>query len=367
MNRFANALIFISIFFLSQMGVANIPVAEFELADRYIANHSEIAMSEMLRTGVPASIKLAQGMLESDWGRSDLATVANNHFGIKCGSKWTGGTFYKSDDDRDKKGNIIESCFRSFDSTYESYIAHSDFLADPKKEHRYGFLFDLKSTDYKKWAKGLRKSGYATDPKYPKKLIQIIEKYELYRFDLESGRQYLTEDKSDKVLASNTDDESAENSIVENNTAKSLRTGKINRLRIVYSDGQASIKDIAKANRRRANQILKFNEIFDDENTVPEQGMVIYLQRKRSMTSKSQSYHIVVKGETMAGIAHEYGMKIKSLYIKNRMPEGAEPIVGEKLNLYRQVPLSKRPKFEDQYGNDLTDGELLFLDDPTLR
>lgn len=368
MNRVRMICKLFTLLLLSQISAANGSQAEFELADRYIANHSEIAMSEMIRTGVPASIKLAQGMLESDWGRSELATVANNHFGIKCGGNWNGGTFYKSDDDRDKKGNLIESCFRAFDSTYDSFIAHSDFLADPKKSHRYGFLFDLETTDYKKWAKGLRKAGYATDPKYPKKLIQIIEKYELHRFDVQSGRHMADVHTRPKVTTTEESEQAnTDTKSTRANTAASLRTGKVNKLKVVYGDGNASIKEIAEANRRSARQILKFNEVFADENYIPKEGMIVYLQRKRSMTSSAQSHHVVYEGETMASLAHRYGIKLKSLYLKNRMPEGSEPVVGEKLNLYRQVSASRKPKYIDQFGNNSEDGELLFLDDPDLR
>ena len=105
------------------------------------------------------------------------------------------GTIYT-----DKNGKLIKSCFRAFDSTYDSFIAHSDFLSDPKKSYRYGFLFELEITDYKKWAKGLRKSGYATDPNYPKKLIQIIEKYELYKFDIQGRKQLASINTNDKIL-----------------------------------------------------------------------------------------------------------------------------------------------------------------------
>ena len=375
MNKLGIIFKLFTLLLITQVGNASFSQVEFELADRYIANHSGIAISEMARTGVPASIKLAQGMLESDWGRSDLATVANNHFGIKCGGKWTGETFYKSDDDKDRHGNTIESCFRSFNSTYDSFIAHSDFLADPKNSHRYGFLFQLEATDYKKWAKGLRKAGYATDPKYPNKLIQIIEKYNLHKFDVEGGRQLASGNSNEKVLRtvvldsgpSSTTAAAATNDSPELNSAESLRTGKVNSLKVVYGDGMASIKSIAEANRRKANQLLRFNEVFPDENYVPKKGMVVFLQRKKTMTNRKKTHHVVYEGETMAFIAHQYGIKLKSLYSKNRIPEGAEPVVGEKLNLYRQVSSSRRPKFIDQFGHDSSEGELLFLDDPDLR
>ena len=173
-------------FILALFLVTSVPfgtTADKELASTYISTYKDIAIQEMHRTGIPASIKLAQGLLESDWGRSDLATSANNHFGIKCGGSWDGNTFYKEDDDRDRKGKLIKSCFRAFSNPTESYMAHSDFLTDPKKEYRYGFLFNYKSDDYRSWAKGLKKSGYASDPKYPDKLITIIKKYNLDQFD----------------------------------------------------------------------------------------------------------------------------------------------------------------------------------------
>ncbi len=151
-----------------------------EIVESYIEAFQYIAVSEMERTGIPASIKLAQGLLESNWGRSELSTFAHNHFGIKCGSSWEGKGYYKVDDDLDENGKLRESCFRVFESDEASYIAHSEFLLSNK---RYDFLFDYGSTDYKAWAKGLRKAGYATDPKYPSKLIGIIQKYQLSKFD----------------------------------------------------------------------------------------------------------------------------------------------------------------------------------------
>ncbi|HJW29100.1 MAG TPA: glucosaminidase domain-containing protein, partial [Saprospiraceae bacterium] len=128
--------------------------------DAYIRNFKDIAVAEMLRTGIPASIKLAQAMVESNCGTSELACKANNHFGIKCGGDWCGKTFRKEDDDY-KDGELTKSCFREFKSPLESYVAHSDFLTDPKKATRYGPLFQLKPTDYKAWAYGLLKAGYA--------------------------------------------------------------------------------------------------------------------------------------------------------------------------------------------------------------
>jgi len=148
-------------------------------AELYLNNYKDIAVAEMHRTGIPASIKLAQGMHESAYGKSSLAKNANNHFGIKCKSYWTGRTFYHKDDDY-KKGKLIDSCFRSYGSDLDSYVDHSNFLSNTA---HYANLFELSKYDYQAWAKGLKASGYATDAKYAEKIIRKIEKYNLDVFD----------------------------------------------------------------------------------------------------------------------------------------------------------------------------------------
>lgn len=159
---------------------ASISLSAQDIVNTYIENFQYIAVSEMERTGIPASIKLAQGLLESDWGRSELSQFAHNHFGIKCGGSWQGKTYYKVDDDYGDNGELKESCFRIYSEDNESFIAHSEFLLS---NPRYEFLFDYSSTDYTAWAKGLKKAGYATDPSYPSKIIGVITKYDLSRFD----------------------------------------------------------------------------------------------------------------------------------------------------------------------------------------
>ena len=142
----------------------------------YIKNYSAIAVDEQVRTGIPAAITLAQGIHESGAGKGDLALRSNNHFGIKCKSNWTGPTVSHDDDEKGE-------CFRAYENVASSYIDHSDFLRAGK---RYAFLFDLPVTDYKAWANGLRKAGYATNPKYPILLINLVENYNLNQFT-ESG------------------------------------------------------------------------------------------------------------------------------------------------------------------------------------
>lgn len=151
-----------------------------QVALNYIDIHKGIAISEMSRTGIPASIKLGQAIVETNSGQSALAGMANNHFGLKCKSYWQGGTYYQSDDDYDKHGNKIQSCFRSYDSSNDSYVDHSDFL---RLSPNYKSLFKLSPTDYIGWAYGLKNCGYATDIKYSDKLIRVIERYSLTKYD----------------------------------------------------------------------------------------------------------------------------------------------------------------------------------------
>jgi len=254
-------------------------------ATRYIEQYKHLAISEMHRTGVPASIKLAQGLLESGWGESTLAVEANNHFGMKCGSSWTGGTHYVYDDDY-KNGKKIKSCFRVFASAHESYIAHSEFLSNPKKE-RYALLFYFPPTDYKAWAYGLKDAGYATDPKYPNKLISIIEKYELHQYD-------------------------GDGEIIAYEADASRRT----------------------STRSKSSSQSKLGKLFNKRDS------------NRSRKRTDVEYHIVSEGEQMRDLARQYGIPSALLYSKNRMPLGTEPLVGEKIQLKGTVRIGERPKFD---------------------
>lgn len=172
-------LVALSIFFLSFTMYSNV-AEENPAAYSYIDTYKDLAVVEMYRSGIPASIILAQGMHESGMGSSRLATEANNHFGIKCKREWAGRTFAHKDDDYDTFGNLTESCFRAYDSALDSYIDHSNFLMHRKY---YKELFNLHRTDYKSWAYGLKKCGYATDPNYAEILIDKIERFKLYEYD----------------------------------------------------------------------------------------------------------------------------------------------------------------------------------------
>ncbi len=153
---------------------------ENDLAVAYVERYSAIAISEMQDHGIPASIKLGQALLESNYGTSVLAQRSQNHFGLKCKDYWEGKKYYHEDDDFDTNGKLIKSCFRSYDQVEDSYRDHSDFLLHSPT---YKTLFEIDKTDYRAWAKGLKACGYATDPTYPEKLIRIIERYGLTRYD----------------------------------------------------------------------------------------------------------------------------------------------------------------------------------------
>jgi len=265
----------------------------------YITTYKRIAIDEMQRTGIPASIKLAQGLLESGAGKSVLAINANNHFGIKCGGSWEGGTYFREDDDRDKNGKLIQSCFRQFESASQSYIAHSHFLTN---QRRYSALFELAKSDYHGWAKGLRRAGYATDKAYANKLIKIIEEYQLYLFDSESQFE-------DEPLLALEEPPSAVSIKKPMSKAKSTNTSRSRRVKG---------KPYRSSKRRVASQ------------------------RKASPRDK---HYVVQEGQTIAKIAAIHDMDEKVLRIRNRLPKDAEVLAGEKIYLRKRISLLNRPAF----------------------
>lgn len=276
--------------------------------EEYIAKYKDIAITEMHRTGIPASITLAQGYLESSYGNSSLATKANNHFGIKCHDGWNGKTFYVVDDDRDENGKLIKSCFRVYKSAEESYYDHSEFLTG---RSRYAKLFDLRSTDYEGWAKGLKKCGYATNPKYPDLLINIVERYELYNYDKVK--------KPKKLLA--------------NERLSKSEVFDINGIPAIAYDGNMTIREIRDKFFTAEWQIFKYNDFT--RKTPLKEGQIIYLKPKRKRNG-TQLVHEVQDGENMQYISQLRGIKLKRLYKLNKLKKGEEPKPGEKLSLKEQ-------------------------------
>lgn len=292
------------------------PAPKYISLDRkeYIKTYKDLAIKEMKRSKIPASIKLAQAMLESDNGNSTLAKKANNHFGIKCHSSWKGGKVYHDDDRRNE-------CFRKYKTVYESYIDHSEFIA---KGQRYSFLFDLSPTDYKSWAKGLQKAGYATSKTYASMLIKIIEDNQLYVYDQggslafdesesvsDSGHTYLGDIDNFKIYT------------------EKHRVFSRNRIDYIIVRKGDTFKNITEELGMLSWELYKYNEIEGDIDLV--EGQILYIQPKRNKAEHGFDFHEVKAGETMYSISQLYGIKIKKLYEKNLMEEGAEPKVGQKL------------------------------------
>ncbi len=319
-----------------------IPPATVENAPamQYIEKYSELAIQEMHRTGIPASIKMAQAMLESNMGRSTLAMKANNHFGMKCGSAWNGQKFYREDDDY-QNGKLIKSCFRKYSQGEKSFVAHSDFLSSST---RYSGLFDLNPKDYSAWAYGLKAAGYASDKSYPQKLIQLIEKYELYKLDegYKSKKQdYAYDEEALKEKGTNKKKASSPTKADGNYVVSSL-----NKSKVVLSNGKVSMRQIAKDQEMKLKDLKELNQHIGVSTSAPiPAGETIFLEQKKSKYSGKERFHIVEEGESMFSISNKYGIHTDMLYIKNRMPKNAQPMVGEKVHLKGLVRLKDIPKY----------------------
>ncbi len=318
-------------------------ILDNEKAKLYIERFVHIAISEMDRSGIPASIKMAQGILESGSGMSSLAQFAHNHFGIKCGGSWTGKTYYLWDDD------VAKSCFRVFDKDEDSYIAHTDFISNPSKSSRYGFLFELETTDYKGWANGLQKAGYATSQTYARSLISIIERYQLYKLD------HLTF-KSQDVAAGELDsifnltqilpvpldtmvDEPHFVMIPDpfgniKDTIKMTLTKTSfteNGLITVFVQPDEDLKAIAKRLKISEKKLIKYNEI--PKGYKLKAGQYIYLEEKKKSYSGKDIYHIVREGQEMYDIAQHFGLKKHELLKLNKVYKNNKPQAGTKIRL----------------------------------
>jgi len=283
----------------------------------YIDAYRETVITEMIRTGIPASIKMAQAMLESGNGNSTLARKGNNHFGIKCHT-WKGKKIYHDDDAKNE-------CFRKYNSADESFKDHSEFLVTAP---RYRSLFDLKETDYKGWAKGLKKAGYATARTYDKRLIEIIESNKLYMLDEEAIARRDGKAKPGKdVLYAKI--QSPTHGFVDGH--KTIKT--YNGINYVVAAQGETVEDLTQKLELLKWEIPKYNEFEHRESNSLEPNEKIYIQPKRRKAPRGTEHHQVKNGQSMYDISQQYGIKLKRLYKLNRMEEGAAPIAGETLNL----------------------------------
>ncbi len=334
---------------------------------QYVSKYKNWAITEMNRTGIPASITLAQGILESDCGNSDLATEANNHFGIKCHSDWTGKTMHK-DDDRSNE------CFRSYDNAYQSFKDHSDFLTS---KSRYASLFTLDKTDYKGWAKGLKKCGYATERTYAERLITIIEEEGLSVYDTADGEisDAATDEMTEINDAADNDEKSTVNGSKKGNNQQkkqssdkkrkkksgnssyssssssdnsSRTTPKVksvfsidplpthevkynNGVQYVELNSSDTFQAIANEFHLMLWELYKYNDLTQGADI--SKLSYIYLRPKRNRSHPDCKTHEVKRGETMWDIAHSYGIKLSKLESRNGLAHGEEPEVGQTIEL----------------------------------
>jgi hypothetical protein len=280
----------------------------------YINQYKNLAIREMERYHIPASITLAQGLLESGAGRSELATKGNNHFGIKCGGGWNGRRMYKDDDQKN-------DCFRVYRNATDSYEDHSQFLL----KDRYKRLFQLKTTDYKGWAKGLKACGYATSPTYATRLIEIIETYQLYQYD--KGKKSHGGDYQDDIygVPTNTNTEN----LPAGKHTYTVNNGVVCVVALPGDNWQTLPKVLHKSRRR----LLKYNEAVVTDPIQP--GTFIYLHKKQKKAERKyrKYWHKVQPGESMYSISQLYGIRVKYLYKKNFKSAAYSPQPGDLLKV----------------------------------
>jgi LysM repeat protein len=307
-----------------------VPAQQSETIRNYINTYKDLAMAEMKRTGVPASIKLAQGIHETLAGTSALVMKSNNHFGIKCKTGWTGESVSHDDDARGE-------CFRKYPTAEDSYRDHSNFL---KNSQRYAGLFQLDPTDYSGWANGLKKAGYATNPKYPQVLIRLIEDYNLQEYTLLAlGKAPDSNTEVEKTVE--TDNGSVKVPVKEPETTVAPAVAvnypkgefKINETRVVFVKKGVSFLSLAQQYDIPLSRIFDFNELPVTEVLTSDQ--LIFLQRKRK--TGQDEYYKVLPGETLYDIAQKQGMRLESLRELNSLGPDDRPAPGESLTLRKKA------------------------------
>lgn len=286
----------IVVLFLISSGILIGQRAKTKVQEQYIQDYYRTAISEMKQFGIPASITLAQGLLESAAGQSYLAQEGNNHFGIKCHRDWEGKRLYRDDDEKNE-------CFRGYENAAASFRDHSEFL---KYRSRYAFLFEESPTDYKAWAKGLKKAGYATDKKYPSRLIDLIELYELHEYDLEGF-----DVKSEKVI---TEKNSVQVEEIEDLRAYQINVSK-NYVKFIIAKKGDTFRSICAQVDVSEKRLLKYNELF----SVPvlQGGERLYIQPKRRKAHRDFKRYTLEEPQTVYAISQKFAVKKKYIYSRN--------------------------------------------------
>lgn len=344
MSKILSILFFAIFFSVTNFSAHANTEATEATAEGYIQQFKGIAILEMKKFGIPASIKLAQGLLESGMGTSKLAVYGNNHFGIKCHTVWTGPSMKHTDD-------AVDECFRVYSDPRESYKDHSQFLLT---RSRYSNLFKLKSNDYKGWATGLKAAGYATNPRYANMLIDVIERHQLYVYDMDLSEsemekyriQLVDEEKETLIALQN------RNVKIESNQASVLlsranqapkvpnHTGVVfynNKVKVVRVQKDETLLDISRKHSLSLSKLRGFNDLSNKQDLT--EGQLVYLSVKKKRAK--QKKHLVLSYETVWSISQMYGIQMGKILERNYLKKGEEPATGVTLNLNKKA--DKKP------------------------
>ena len=312
------------------VGVMSVTAKERQTREEYVDKYKAIAIAHMERYGIPASITMAQGILESDSGNSRLSLSSNNHFGIKCKKHWTGDRVYHDDD---AKGE----CFRAYPSVEASYQDHADFL---DQSPRYDSLFAYPSDDYRSWARGLKAAGYATAPDYAERLVNIIESMKLYLLDKENGNKIYAASKSatanteawwESNIATSDEQINPNAFRVTVNSHKGYGVYRTNHTFYVVAKEGDTFESVGEVFDISAKMLRKFNDVAKDAKL--SKGDIVYIERKKTQWLGNVMQHKVVRDENLYSLSQSYGIRLKSLAKLNRLRPSEEVHKGEIIRL----------------------------------
>ena len=322
--------VLILLFALADVVSVSAAAKERQTREEYVEKYKAIAIAHMERYGIPASITMAQGILESDSGNSHLSKSSNNHFGIKCKKSWTGDKVYHDDD---AKGE----CFRAYPSVEASYQDHADFL---DQSPRYDSLFIYQSDDYRSWARGLKAAGYATTPDYAERLVKIIESMKLYLLDKENGGKMYSAAKNatantEAWFESNiatSDEQINPNAFrVTVNSHKGYGVYRTNHTFYVVAKEGDTFESVGNTFDISPKMLRKFNDVAKDATLA--KGNIVYIERKKTQWQGNMMQHKVVRDENLYSISQSYGIRLKSLIKLNNMRAGEDVKKGDIIRL----------------------------------
>lgn len=320
----------VAIILLVFVGVASLSASVRQTREEYVEKYKAIAIAHMERYGIPASITMAQGILESDSGNSKLSTSSNNHFGIKCKKHWTGDRVYHDDD---AKGE----CFRAYPSVEASYEDHADFL---DQSPRYDSLFAYPSDDYRSWARGLKACGYATAPDYAERLVKIIESMKLYLLDKENGSKIYSASKNavantetwwESNIATSDEQINPNAFRVTVNSHKGYGVYRTNHTFYVVAKEGDTFESVGKVFDISPKMLRKLNDVEKDATLA--KGDIVYIERKKTQWLGNVMQHKVVRDENLYSLSQSYGIRLKSLAKLNGLGKGEDVRKGEMIRL----------------------------------